>query len=323
MDREPAGDGGPGSKPGGAPLAPGGAPAPGRGRAPGATDAAAAGTGRTPADPGPTLRILHLSDLHLRGLGGRERRVLRSAARLAPDLICLTGDLAEGARGHEALRAWAAQIASVAPTFAVLGDHDFLLQPADRARLEAALRRAGVHLLRNRSSWVSGPGWRVWVVGVDDARKGVADLARAMRGDAARAAQNGVPHQGSEVRLLLSHWPGTAPEAAEKGFHLVLAGDTHGGQVNLPWLGPVWAWMKERSPYLDGVYHLGGTWLHVSRGLGWSHLPVRFRCRPQVALLELPLGPVPVAEHPPETAVEPLAGPAVAGEPLAARTRRA
>src|SRR5690554_2710146 len=256
--------------------------------------------GEEPA-PGGLVRVLHLSDLHLRGVGRRERRALAAARRLEPDLICLTGDLAETDPGLEALEGWARRLVAVAPVFAVLGDHDFRLPPARRADLERSLRRAGVHLLRNRSSWVSGPGWRVWVVGVDDAGMGVADLARAMAGDAAWAAQNGVPLQGEEVRLLLTHRPGLAEEAAARGFHLVLAGDTHGGQVNLPWLGPLAASFRERSPYVTGLYRLGRAWIHVSRGLGWSHLPVRFRCRPQIALLEIPLGKGPPAGRPKAT----------------------
>ncbi|HEY8531276.1 MAG TPA: metallophosphoesterase, partial [Limnochorda sp.] len=128
------------------------------------------------------LRILHLADPHLRGLGLRERRVLTLARRLEPDLICLTGDFIARPQGLAVLEGWLSGLAGVAPVFAVLGDHDLLLPPGELAELEQTLRRAGVHLLRNRSSWVSGPGWRVWVVGVDDAGRGTPDLARAMAG---------------------------------------------------------------------------------------------------------------------------------------------
>lgn len=239
--------------------------------------------------PARILRVLHLSDPHLRGLGWRERRTVALAGRLEPDLICLTGDFVASPEGLPALETWATELVRVAPAFAVLGDHDLLLPPPQQAELEQVLRRAGVHLLRNRSSWVSGAGWRAWVVGVDDADEGVADLARAMAGDRDAARQHGVPLEGDEVRLLLSHRPVMIEEAAQKGFHVVLAGDTHGGQVNVPWLGPIAARAKERTPYLGGLYRVRQTWLHVSRGLGWSHLPVRFRCRPEVALLEIPL----------------------------------
>lgn len=239
--------------------------------------------------PSRMLRVLHLADPHLRGLGLRERRVLALARRLEPDLICLTGDFVARPQGLAVLEGWLSGLAGVAPVFAVLGDHDLLLPPEEQAELEQILRRAGVHLLRNRSSWVSGPGWRVWVVGIDDAVRGTPDLARAMAGDRDAARRHGVPLEGDEVRILLSHRPAMIEEAAKKGFHVMLAGDTHGGQVDLPWLGPVAARIKERIPYLKGVYRVRQTWLHVSRGLGWSHLPVRFRCPPEVALLEIPL----------------------------------
>lgn len=256
------------------------------------------GPGRSPrseeASPH-ALRVLHLADPHLRGFGWRERRTVTLAGRLKPDLICLTGDFVAAPEGLAALEAWAAGLTRVAPVFAVLGDHDLLLPPAELEELEQILRRAGVHLLRNRSSWVSGPGWRAWVVGIDDAGQGSADLARAMVGDRDAARRHGVPLEGDEVRLLLSHRPAIIEEAAQKGFHVMLAGDTHGGQVNVPWLGPIAARAKERIPYLGGLYRVRQTWLHVSRGLGWSHLPIRFRCRPEVALLEIPLTPTSTA----------------------------
>ncbi|MFO7254928.1 metallophosphoesterase [Limnochorda sp.] len=263
------------------------------------------GTQGSSAGPAAPLRLLHLADPHLRKMGWRERRTIALAERLQPDLICLTGDLVAGSESLAVLEPWAAGLARVAPVFAVLGDHDLILGPEAFRELEEALRRAGVHLLRNRSSWVSGPGWRVWVVGVDDAGKGMADLARAMAGDREAARQRGVPLEGDEVRVLLSHRATVVDEAAQKGFHLVLAGDTHGGQVNLPWLGPIAAWLKERTPYPGGLYRVGRAWLHVSRGLGWSHLPVRFRCRPEVALLEIPLlATAPTAGDPAPAAVE-------------------
>jgi predicted MPP superfamily phosphohydrolase len=64
----------------------------------------------------------------------------------------------------------------------------------------------------------------------------------------------------------------------------MLAGHTHGGQVVLPVIGPVY------SPSLFGVSHAAGLFtggpvaLHVSRGLGGKD-PLRWHCTPELTRL--------------------------------------
>jgi hypothetical protein len=79
------------------------------------------------------------------------------------------------------------------------------------------------------------------------------------------------------------------PLPSSAGVALVLAGHTHGGQVRLPWLGPL---EKNISggPFIAGRYDIGGTMLYISRGLGTSYLPVRFDCPPEVVVLTAPDG---------------------------------
>ena len=62
---------------------------------------------------------------------------------------------------------------------------------------------------------------------------------------------------------------------------MMLAGHTHDGQVKLPWLGPVEPNIR-RSPYRHGHYEVGSMELILSRGIGWSYLPVRFLCPPEI-----------------------------------------
>lgn len=44
---------------------------------------------------------------------------------------------------------------------------------------------------------------------------------------------------GADVRILLSHYPDVLHYARKRPVALLLSGHTHGGQVCLPWLGPV------------------------------------------------------------------------------------
>jgi uncharacterized protein len=118
-----------------------------------------------------------------------------------------------------------------------------------------------------------GRGLRV--AGVADAGKRQPDL------EAALAA---VP-QDAPV-LLLSHNPDVFPEVPER-VSLTLSGHTHGAQVDVPLVRDRVTPSRYGAHYAGGVFAEGGRVLFVSRGVGTSGLPVRFRAPPEVALLEL------------------------------------
>jgi predicted MPP superfamily phosphohydrolase len=113
------------------------------------------------------------------------------------------------------------------------------------------------------------------VAGVDDYGYG-ADLAAALRG---------VP-AGSPT-ILLAHNPRLVRRAARHGVGLVLSGHTHGGQVNLPFLGSVYGRSPEQLRYKIGWDRLGATQIYVSRGIGTIVLPWRLRCPAEIPCLEL------------------------------------
>jgi len=94
-------------------------------------------------------------------------------------------------------------------------------------------------------------------------------------------------------RIVLSHVPDAALEASRRGIDAVLAGHTHGGQIRLPFLGPLTT-RSALGPYYDrGLFHFaapnrrGLTTLYVSSGIGMSVLPVRLGCPPSWALIEV------------------------------------
>jgi len=72
-----------------------------------------------------------------------------------------------------------------------------------------------------------------------------------------------------------------APVVDVERVDMMLAGHTHDGQVRLPWLGPVEPNIR-RSPYQHGRYEVGSMSLILSRGVGWSYLPIRFLCPPEI-----------------------------------------
>jgi predicted MPP superfamily phosphohydrolase len=92
--------------------------------------------------------------------------------------------------------------------------------------------------------------------------------------------------QHDNFRLALAHSPDAFDWAQREGVHLLLAGHTHGGQVRLPGIGPIVAPSWYGSKFASGVFYRKPTLMHVSRGLAGVH-PLRFRCAPEIAILEL------------------------------------
>jgi predicted MPP superfamily phosphohydrolase len=72
---------------------------------------------------------------------------------------------------------------------------------------------------------------------------------------------------------------------------ICLAGNTHGGQVCLPFVGAITGSSNDRK-YLAGLYRVDQTWLYVNRGIGMSDAgpAIRFGARPEVTVIEISPG---------------------------------
>lgn len=210
------------------------------------------------------LRVVHLTDLHVDSLGSLLSRVPREVAALEPDLIVITGDtltspLDPGER--EAARALLGALSAPLGVWGCLGNHEAWVGP------EALGAWAGVRLLRGESQAL--PGLAVTLHGVED-------------------PHGPLPTPGPGLDLLLCHYPAVFPRAAQAGFELVLAGHSHGGQVRVPLLGPPLL-PFDCDGFDQGWFQRGASRMYVSRGVGTSILPLRFACRPELALIELRL----------------------------------
>jgi len=67
---------------------------------------------------------------------------------------------------------------------------------------------------------------------------------------------------------------------------LILTGHTHGGQIKIPFYGPVITMTSVGEEYISGLYHVGKSVLYISRGIGWSAVPIRLFCPPEITVFE-------------------------------------
>jgi len=90
------------------------------------------------------------------------------------------------------------------------------------------------------------------------------------------------------TRLLLAHTPDIALDVEAWGGvppSAILAGHTHGGQVSLPWLGPVYTATHLGRSFDRGLFRVAGSPLFITAGVGTSIVPIRLGVPPDVALL--------------------------------------
>jgi len=224
------------------------------------------------------VRLALLSDLHLHGLGRREETALKIVEREKPDFIVMAGDFLDSRDGWEPLKEFAQKISALGESYAVLGNWDHWAEgrggPSAK-EIREALDGAGVSVLVNSGRAVRVGDQELWLAGVDDPHTYRSDVAKSLEG-----APEGVPV------ILLAHSPEVVGEVAD-GVDLVLCGHTHGGQVRLPIIGPLYVPSRYGKRYVSGLYDLGRFALYVNRGLGWSFLPFRLNCPPEVTLITL------------------------------------
>src|SRR5262249_18011303 len=190
------------------------------------------------------------------------------------DVIALTGDCVTGLCEYaDSCAAQMRTLGSPLGMSGVLGNDDYWCDTGRGSPAVAAtLARAGVHMLINRSALLDN-GLRV--VGVDDCRAGHPDYAAAFR-----------EVKPGEPVLTLTHNP-LAFDRLGAYSCLTLAGHTHGGQINLPFL--THTMVGERTRYLKGWFcapHRPGR-MYVSRGLGVIGIPLRFRAPAEISVFDL------------------------------------
>ncbi len=226
-----------------------------------------------PALPGAGgLRIAFLSDIH--DSKDLVKECVEYIEAEKPDLIIYGGDLATAGSRFKRTR-WAVEafrrLVAVAPTFAVLGNHDY-------EKLDEVTRiyeLAGVRLLRNERAFFLTPGGdTIIIAGLGDWNEGDEQPERCLA-PAGSAEPGGV--------LLISHDPESRDLLRGYAWNLMLAGHTHAGQIGNPFTGKA---ICLRSDMPVGLFDWEGRRIYVTPGVG-SIMGMRFFSRPGMEIIEI------------------------------------
>lgn len=223
------------------------------------------------------LRIVQVSDFHYGAYFGRRdaERAIALANETKAHLAVVTGDLITfGDDDLAEITRIVSGLKSDAGILGCQGNHEKNAGVADLAGSLAA--RHGIRMLRQSAETLRFGNARLRVTGVDylPLRQPLPPVAAGLREDGA-------------FNLLLCHNPGNFPSARDMGFDLMLAGHTHGGQINLEIARANLNIALVYTPYVRGLYTEGGRSVYVSSGLGTVAAPVRLGAPPEVSLIRL------------------------------------
>lgn len=236
--------------------------------------------------------IIFISDTHFRervSLGYIDR-ILDEIEKSEPDLILFGGDVVHKVTADQVLehtKDFFSQLVSIAPTYAIYGNHDI---NSDRQKdITLTLQRVGVKLLDNEAEWISfdesDAGF--WLMGLNEYMSSVSIKKDVL-------AQIELPEESkNQPKILLAHFPHFFDKYLlddVKRPDLVLSGHTHGGQVILPMIGGLFAPGQGKNPYYDfGLFtsrEYPESRLIITRGIGNSSFPFRVNNRPEIVKIK-------------------------------------
>ncbi|WP_322994419.1 metallophosphoesterase [Castellaniella sp.] len=212
-------------------------------------------------------RIVQLTDTHASRLlpESWQAAVVARTNQLDPDLIVITGDLADGTPEERAADVLPlSRLRARDGVLAIPGNHEYY---SDYIRWMPAYRALGLTMLENSHVLIPRGNATLAVAGVTDRQA----TAFGLPGPDLQAALQGIPP--NTPTILLEHRPGDAPKNADSGaIALQLSGHTHGGQI----LGPHLLTKMANNGFVSGFYRLGPMTLYVSNGTGlWNGLAIR------------------------------------------------
>jgi predicted MPP superfamily phosphohydrolase len=229
------------------------------------------------AHVGSSVRVIQLSDLHLRKADARAQMVVTQVREQHPDVIVLTGDVIDHPESMPTLEAFLQALDDI-PKIAILGNWEYWSK-INLHELNTLYARHHTELLVNSCKQLKFKGRSINFVGLDDSTASHANL---------RKATFYCPNDSDSI--LLEHSPtffgkSLDTPVAVAPFLLSLSGHTHGGQVTF--FGSPLILPPGSGPFTSGLYSTKYGVLYVSRGIDTSELPLRVGARPEIAVFEL------------------------------------
>ena len=210
----------------------------------------------------------------------RMERTLRCALREKPDTVWLLGDYAAAGAAHgtramsdEDFIRFFSGLKAPLGTYAVLGNHELWFGREKMCRL---LERSGVDMVENKVVMLGG---KLALTGLPD--------RSAFPGDGKKTPPLRIGH---DPLIILSHKAGMSNIVKGDFSGLVVAADTHGGQIRIPGRGAIGPFLKGKKKDPAHLFRRGKRTFFITFGTGGHRLGFRLNCPPEIAVLTLKRG---------------------------------
>lgn len=219
------------------------------------------------------FKIAQFSDVHLSDTFPAKdlEAIVQKINAASPDLIVFTGDLVDfqaSSEEHEKAKAYLNKLHAPFGKLAIYGNHDY--GPFGVELYEKTMEACGFTLCKNDVFLLEKDHSHIQIAALDDLMMSVPDYDLIKR------------EVSSDLfTLLLVHEPDAALELKTTPINLQLSGHTHGGQVQLPFYGPILT-APYGHTYVEGLYGSYQHRIYVNRGLGTTRLPLRFLAKPEL-----------------------------------------
>ncbi|TYQ24175.1 metallophosphoesterase [Pseudanabaena sp. UWO311] len=225
------------------------------------------------------VKIVQISDLHLKKFNDRAQRIAEQVNKLQPDIVVFTGDSVDKAEQIDGYDRFLSLLDRQTAKYAILGNWEYKSR-VDLERLTQIYAAYNCRLLVNESILYKQGDRNLLITGIDDL---------VSEPNLTKSLQNINPNPN---HLLLAHSPAYADVFSADELRILseykpqymLTGHTHGGQLSFFGFAPI---LPPRSGnYVSGWYQTNSISIYVSRGLGVSVLPMRIGTIPEIAYFE-------------------------------------
>lgn len=232
------------------------------------------------------LKLILIADLHSHANKRKMDKILSLMSEEAPDLIALSGDIADDIIPIAGAKRFLKEIEGLAPTYYVTGNHEFRSKEIDE--IKKLFRKHKINVLEHQYEKVMIKGIPIIVAGVDDPeikkhKNSKFDWEKEMYKSFSKL------NECKEFKILLSHRPERIKAYKNTFFDLILSGHAHGGQVVIPYLiNGLFAPQQGLFPkYAGGMYKYHNIVHIVSRGVSYHSLRPRVFNPPEVVIIEI------------------------------------
>lgn len=227
------------------------------------------------------LKVVQITDIHLGEFYNLNQleKVVKKINGLDADIVVFTGDLIDNASTYNEIDNIAEVLKEIkckTGKYAIYGNHDY---GGGAVRYyEDIMNKGGFQVLKNEGTTIGFKDKHIKIFGADDGLMGKQNVNKTMS-----------RINNKSINLLLLHEPDLAKKYSDYPVDLVLSGHSHGGQIYIPFYGPLKKNILSEK-YTKGFYKLDNlreTKIYVNSGLGNTKVPFRFFNIPQISVFNL------------------------------------